>query len=382
MDISQVFTYQDAIEHLIQYNGGATDDSLLGRMKTAVQLAYNELCQSMEWTYFHRPLRINLSAPYSTGTVEVTSGTATLTGGTWPSWAGSGRILIGDVIYQARRRISNTVLDLDDNFQPASAIAAGTSYTLYRSVYLLPNDFRKVKEFIGEDVWTANYMVPDEWLRRERYSHDTGTPWLWTIMQTTDEFGYGRLGVFFSGYPDIAETFDCIYVGFPRPIKYTGYETAARAGTVSCSASTSVTGVGSGFAAGMVGSVIRFTSGTAAPGGIHSFTPYDEQRVIATVTNATNLVLDEATTGTYTTKKYTISDPLDFPPHMRTAFLRGCEKQLDQLLPNPDRYRMSYSGYREALIEARERNQYSPVPAIDSRAIGQRFNETLGTDRP
>lgn len=381
MDITTVFTYQDAIEHLIQYNGGAPDDYALARMKTSAQVAYNELCYSMEWMYYNKPYRITLSEPYETGTVAVsTAGVVTGSGTTFPTWAASGRLLINDIVYSVDTRDSNTQLTLKTQDFPATAIAAGTSYTLYRSVYTLPENFRKVKEFIGEDVWTANYMTPHEWLRRERYSNDTGTPWLWTIMQTTEKYGYGRLAVFFSGYPDETETFDFIYVANPRPIVFSGYEANSRVGTVAVAASTALTGTTTAFSAAMVGSIIRLTSGTDYPGGIHSFVPYDEQRVIAARASATGIALDQATTGTYSAKKYVVTDPLDFPMHMRTAYLRGCEKQLDLILPNAERYRQSSRAYTEALIEARERQQYAPVEAVDLALAGQRLKNQLGSD--
>lgn len=387
MDISQVFTYQDCVEHLIQYQGGATSDSEFARLRTAVQMAYQELCWSMEWQYFHHPLRIQLSAFYDTGTVAYTSSTRvlTLTGGTFPSWAAfGGRVLIDGIAYSVHTRTDGTHLVLDEVFCPQDNVSS-TDYRLYRTAYILPKDFRKVFEFTGENTWTSCFTTPTEWLKRERYVQDTGTPWLWTIMQADEVFGYGRYGLFVQGQPDTAETFDCIYVRAPRDIKYSGYETAARTssagvGTVSCAAATAVTGTSTSFSSDMVGSVIRFTSGTSVPGGLHSTNPFTEQHVISEVASTTALTIDEAATGTYSTKPFVISDPLDIPPGWRSAMLRGCERQLDNLIPNMERLRRSEPAYNRALIEARERDSLTAYRAIDSWGSGNFWSHTLGSD--
>jgi hypothetical protein len=383
MDISNVFTYNDCIEHLIQYQGGASSDADLGKLRTAVQMAYQDLCWNMEWQYYHRPLRIQLSAYYATGTIEYTSSTRTLTltTGTWPTWAASGRVLIAGIAYQVKSRASNSELILDETFCPQANIASGTAYRIYRSVYLLPKDFRKVHEFVGEDTWTSTFTTPSEWLKRERFLQDTGTPWLWTIMQTTDVYGYGRYGLFVSGYPDTAETFDCIYLRAPREIKYTGYESAARTGTVSAAASASVTGSGTSFSSDMVGSVIRFTQSTSVPGGIHTTNPFTEQHVISAYSSATAITIDEATSGTYSAKNFLVTDVIDAPLAWRQALLRGCEFQLDSILPSSERLKRSYSGYREALIQARERDSLTNVRALETGYFSDRFRDTLGSDQ-
>jgi hypothetical protein len=388
MYISNVFTYNDCIEHLIQYQGGASSDADLGKLRTAVQMAYQDLCWNMEWQYYHRPLRIQLSAYYATGTIEYTSSTRTLTltTGTWPTWAASGRVLIAGIAYQVKSRTSNSELILDETFCPQANIASGTAYRIYRSVYLLPKDFRKVHEFVGEDTWTSTFTTPSEWLKRERFLQDTGTPWLWTIMQTTDVYGYGRYGLFVSGYPDTAETFDCIYLRAPREIKYTGYETAARTtaagvGTVSAAASASVTGTSTAFSSDMVGSVIRFTTGSTVPGGVHTTNPFTEQHTISAYSSATAITLDEATTGSYTTKPFLITDPMDCPLAWRQALLRSCEYELDSLLPSSERLKRSYSAKREALIQARERDSLTNVRALETGYFNDRFRDTLGSDQ-
>jgi hypothetical protein len=383
MDISQVFTYQDCLDHLVQYEGGAPDDAMLARMRTAVQMAYQEVCWSTDWQYFHKPLRIQLSAFYETGTVAYTSSTRTLTlsGGTFPTWAAyGGRVLIDNIAYGVHARTDGTNLVLDEIFCPQANIAAGTTYRLYRSVYILPVDFRKVYEFTGEDTWTSCFTTPTEWLKRERYTQDTGTPWLWTIMQTAEVFGYGRYGLYVQGYPDTDETFDCIYVRAPRDIKYSGYETAARAGTVSCTASTTVTGSSTTFSSDMVGSVIRFTSSTTYPGGIHTTNPYVEQHVISAVGSATGLTLDTAATGTYSGKKYIITDPVDLPPSCRMAMLRCCERQLDNVLPNLERLKRSDPAATWAIREARERESLTAYRAIDSWGSHSSWRDQLGDD--
>jgi hypothetical protein len=81
---------------------------------------------------------LQLRAPYSTGTVTIVSGVATLAGGTYPSWAASGEMWVEGVRYTVNTRDGNTQVTLNDTSVNASA---GTAYTLIQHYYVLPADF-------------------------------------------------------------------------------------------------------------------------------------------------------------------------------------------------------------------------------------------------
>lgn len=93
---------------------------------------------SHSWSFIVRGLRTTLSAPYSTGTVSITSGTATLSGGTWPTWAADGWLEVNGYGYLVSSRSSGTVLVLDDS--SVSGIST-VSYEINRWQYTLPDDF-------------------------------------------------------------------------------------------------------------------------------------------------------------------------------------------------------------------------------------------------
>lgn len=92
------------------------------------------------WSFLKPTLaQLTLRAPYSTGTVGVTSTTVTLSGGTWPTWAAAGELFVNDEWLTVASRGSGTSLTLDA--APSATISAGTSYQLICREYALPDDF-------------------------------------------------------------------------------------------------------------------------------------------------------------------------------------------------------------------------------------------------
>jgi hypothetical protein len=62
--------------------------------------------------------------PYSTGTVAISSGVVTLSGGTFPSWAARGIFRVNGLTYTVDSRDSNTQITLDDTSVAASSSTA------------------------------------------------------------------------------------------------------------------------------------------------------------------------------------------------------------------------------------------------------------------
>jgi hypothetical protein len=58
--------------------------------------------------------RLRKGASYATGTVSVTTGTVTLVGGTWPSWAAEGTFTVGGVSYAVASRTSDSIIVLNN----------------------------------------------------------------------------------------------------------------------------------------------------------------------------------------------------------------------------------------------------------------------------
>lgn len=91
------------------------------------------------WSFMQPKLTsFDINAPYGTGTVTVVAGVVTGSGTTFPSWAASAEIVIGDVSYSVSTRDSATQLTLDDTSVTA---AAGSTYTLLQIDYVLPDLF-------------------------------------------------------------------------------------------------------------------------------------------------------------------------------------------------------------------------------------------------
>ena len=167
---ADLFTYQDALEHLESHTLGGAMDSERRDFRSAFLGAYSDLASRYDWLYYHTEHEIRLEAAYSTGTITYDNSTKQVTiydvddvdgtTATWPTNATDGRIKINDVRYPVASRVSNTIIKLPDDINPgvdistvtpytinetkvaAVASKGTTSYTWLRSSYTLPGDFK------------------------------------------------------------------------------------------------------------------------------------------------------------------------------------------------------------------------------------------------
>ncbi len=203
-------------------------------------------------------------------------------------------------------------------------LAPSTPYTLYQDDYLLPEDFIKSDTALYEGNFGGLiFREPTEDLWYNRFTYSAGTPRFYTIRGNT--LFLGRLTICFWPYPDIARTIDFIYQRRSRSLRWEAYTT----GTVTLTdGSTTVIGNGTTFSSSMVGSVLRVGTRTIAPTSWVSTAPPIQELQIAEVVSETELRLLEAAQAA-TTVLYAISDPVDIEMGvMKTAFLRGVEKQI------------------------------------------------------
>ena len=101
-----------------------------------------------KWSFLEPRKQLTLTAPYSTGTVGISSGVVTLSGGDFDAnapWADQGQIVVSGGTYTVKWRgtdangtDSDTKLTLDDL---TVNLAAGTGYELQRVTYDLDSDF-------------------------------------------------------------------------------------------------------------------------------------------------------------------------------------------------------------------------------------------------
>lgn len=116
--------------------GSKADTEIAGACNDAVQM----LAAERVWSWYETHGSLSLQAPYTTGTITLTAGDATVTlaGGTWPTWAASGKILYGGQWLRIATRTDNTTVELATAW--AEATVAGASFILYRDEYALPTD--------------------------------------------------------------------------------------------------------------------------------------------------------------------------------------------------------------------------------------------------
>jgi hypothetical protein len=193
----------------------------------------------VQWSFLSPQASLTTTAPYTTGTVTVSSGVVTLTGGTFPSWAASGELILGAGNYSGNRysintRDSTTQITLDDT---TITDATARTFNLVRSAYDLPDDWAG---FIGEgftyrpgaSFWRQGIvrqigMVQVDMLRDRRSSPDA--PTVFGLRPKTFQGSVGtRWEVVFDPAPNAAYILDYYYRAQPNmmtatnPIPYGG----------------------------------------------------------------------------------------------------------------------------------------------------------------
>lgn len=373
-------TYNDYLETLVYHLGGAADERNQVTVRAAIRNAYRDLVMRRTWNYFWAKARVDLNAPYSTGTVQYTEATRALvlTGGSWPAWAGTGyaSVRISNIVSRIDS-VSGATATLNTVNEPIADIAAGTAYTLYQSIYPLPSDFRSMERPVPEvNWWAGQYISPAEWMALERQgigAGSVGNPTRWTVAG--DPVVIGGRAMFVWPYPSLSNTYDFMYQRNPRPIVLTGVPVRESVGTVSNAAAV-VMGVGTSFNAAHVGACFRFGSGTGKPTGNDGLRPYAEQQTVLSVQSTTQLTLATTPVATYAGVTYLISDPIDLPESMLTAFERGCEKEISN---KKDRSTLgaATASYQRALLEAFESDQVVTSARYAGGGVGTPLQPTL-----
>ncbi len=300
------FTYDDAIQHVLDFAGAAADEQTERFARKAVQLALNTV-QGRNWNCYVTQARITTVAPYSTGTVVfdysggVCERALTLTDGEWPAWAGDGTVVIGTVAYAVASRISTTVLPVDFG---AMGALAGTGSSRHFPQRVRHDQLVEVKS------------------RRVA----SGFPQLCAICEDTHRFG--SLAMLFSPFPDQAYNLDYAYRRRARRLAIDQYAT----GTVSITdGSRTLSGSGTNWNSHFVDCIVRFPmdSSGEVPTGLGGANPFFLERTIVGFTDSATMTLDQDPQLTLTNVKYSISDPLDIEAgSMLTYFLREAEMQM------------------------------------------------------
>jgi hypothetical protein len=332
-----VHLYIDMLDYITALTDGGARTKDMRMHKEVILGAYRDVSSISEWDYYMKEGRINLSVKYNTGTISYDHADATDerrlhlsgTGASWPTWAGSGRVRINDVVSSVDRRISGAYLTLDENLNPGADIAADTSYELYQTSYALPSDLWRLYDVaVEKSYWMPYYITPSEWLSRERFHDSEGQTGAWTIMKDPDNDN--RFSLFIDPKPNTAEPLGFIYRRKPRTLRWAGTETEARTYTATGDADDNEITTSTALPASMLGSIIRLADSTTThPTGLAGTYPFLEQHKIVKIASTT-VTIDGTLSTAYSGDKMVVSDPIDMNDTMIEALKAQVEYRLSR----------------------------------------------------
>lgn len=368
---TSIWTYQDAVEHVLDLYDLERTGRNLRLARKAVLTAYDGVPESHRWSYLTRRLQVVTEASQSlTGSYDHTGGAeerlVTATVGTFPDSARLGHIILDDQIYEVEDRLSSTTVTLSPSSNPGTDVASG-AITWFKATYTLPVNFRQCYELRElSNAYELEYVTPPDLLDRMMGNFQPARPYCYTIRNASD--WYGALEVEFCPPPSESRTYDAVAYIAPRELSVESYGT----GLVSvASGSTTVTGTGTSWSSAYVGAIIRFSeNGTQPPssvvgspnadypGGVDN--PYYAQRVVLDVASATSMTIDAEVSSavSLTDVKYCISDPLDIEPNsMLTYFWRKAEAEFARLVRAEDYLMREKMAQQELLTAAGSDNR-------------------------
>jgi hypothetical protein len=325
-------TFSDTVDHVLdQVVGGDASARNLRQAKRAVSEAVEELASRRDWRYYFRPDLIETVAPYDTGTIAYTASTrtVTLTGGTWPTDADEYALVVNGTRYGVESRTSGSVIILRDGDSPTADIASGTSYTLVKDSYLLPETVHKIDYLY--DTLAPGRMVPmvspDSILRERRLVKIVAYPLMYSVFR--HEKYHGRMAIHFA--PSCSTDRQYAYMALHRPSLPTIYQVGSgTTATVLANSTTVTTSAASTLTAAHAGCVIRFGDASNAPTGPYGYVDGTVnvaafESVLQTYLTTTTFGMETSPTSALTTVKYMVSSLIDIAPTMRNALLRLAE---------------------------------------------------------
>lgn len=324
----QLYTYQDAIQHLMDYCGGNNVAASEREIHKAARDAYNDLVNCRQWRYLLKRGRVDFVAPVNT-TCSSSGNAFTKDTGTWPASALGSTLRVGLVGYPIVDISSDsTIIYCDTAMQPITDIVTGTSVILYKGIYTLPADWRSMFGPSDENNrYFSAYIDEDMWNKLDRYTQASGSPLAWTIMEDPLPQNIGLMAIYCWPYPDSARTFDYIYQRWARELNTSGFGVNDYTGTVSNSAGV-ITGLGTSFdSSAHAGAVLRISPDSSVP-DVLGPRKFVAERLIRSVTDATHLTYYGSDLGSISGRGFTISDPLDLAPFMVNAYWRNAERFL------------------------------------------------------
>jgi hypothetical protein len=170
---SESIVFADLVAYARRQKLNASSEQSTTEIKEAVNEALFWLAGEYPWPNLCEEYQLTIYAPYSTGTIAVSSGTATIlgTGTVFPSWADDALLLVDDVFLEVDSRDSDTQLTLSETWDAASL--TGESYSLYRCEYDKPAGLLGIQRFLSPN---ADFNpVSDVTMAQRRVSRDSAT---------------------------------------------------------------------------------------------------------------------------------------------------------------------------------------------------------------
>jgi hypothetical protein len=304
-------TAKDLQDQLIRQLGGNAGPEEVEDVRRASRQALRKVSSEHVWPFYHDYYHLITSEPYDTGTLTYTASTrvATLSGGTFPSWAASGVLIVDDEHARVESRDSSTQVTLKSDDAP-DADYSGT-YEIYQYQYELPaalNVYKFGRPQVDQAT-TLEYTPPDlfETDVRLPYLASGDRPRWFTVSRGATP---GRTVISLWPYPSEALRLRFGYLRHPRDILTWEYSEETVSTT---SGSAAVTGTSTAFTSSHANCLLR-TGSNRNDKPTHRdgrYPPVDEV-VVKSRTSATALVAAESLSATATDVAFTLSDVLDY----------------------------------------------------------------------
>jgi len=347
-------TAQDLQDTLVRMTGGKADQETVLDIRRAIRQALWDVSSSHQWPYYHDYYHLLADAPYTTGTVTYTASTRRLTisGGTWPSWAAYGVIILDTKHARLESRTSATVATVSAADAPADDYSG--SFTLYRYQFELDHTLNLYKfgRLLVDQTAVLDYVPPDLFETDARRSHLTsgGRPRQFTVSRGPT---IGRTTLSIWPWPSEAMRFRFGYLRHPRDIKVWEYDTGV---VTTTETSSTVAGTDTSWTSDHVNCLLRIGSNrNAAPTSRDGRNPPLAEVLVRSVQSATTLVTASEVLASTQNVAHTLSDVLDLDVQACTvAVIYGARRQL-AMLRNEDPKAMAVidRAYREALYNAK-----------------------------
>jgi hypothetical protein len=191
---------------------GALSDAVL---QQCVNSAIWWISTAKFWNFYKTYGDLTLREPYETGTLTltITDATVTLAGGTWPTWAASGKLRIGSKVYRVASRTSNSDIELATAWSEDTE--SGTAFTLFQDEYTLASDLLKFGRLFPGNSWgnIGDGSSFEEVLRAQNAMiMGQGYPTMWAVHASG-----GTAKLLLWPYPSSSEDVLCAYWYYRRP---------------------------------------------------------------------------------------------------------------------------------------------------------------------